>query len=100
MAAQTEVVFPRSLSDIYPAAAQHLYIETYKQSWTNSVAGTSTALSREGVAARDAWDAVRREFMDDPATHKWRRISDLAAAEPTRTDKRSFLGTVKGLFKH
>ena len=99
MAAENQVVFPRSLSDIYPVAAQQLYIETYTQSWATTAAGTSNALSRAGVAARDAWDAVRREFMDDPVTHKWRRIGDQVAAEPTRTGKRSFLGTVKGMFK-
>ena len=99
MAAESEVIFPRALSDIYPVPAQYLYIETYKKSLATSVAGTSGSLSPESVAARDAWDAVRREFMQDPVTHKWRRIADQVAAEPTRTGKRSFLGTVKGMFK-
>lgn len=100
MTVETEVVFPRSMRDIFPAAAQQVYIETYKQSWAKSVQGTSDQLSPESVASRDAWDAVRREFVEDPLTHKWRRAGDQVAAEPTGTDKRSFLGKVKGLFKH
>ena len=99
MAVENQVVFPRSLSDIYPAAAQQLYIATYKQSLASSEAAARDSLSRESVAARDAWDAVRREYIQDPVTHKWRRNGDQVAAEPTRTDKRSFLGMVKGLFK-
>ena len=99
MAAETEVVFPRSLSDIYPAAAQQLYIETYKQSWASSEAATRDSLSRESVAARDAWDAVRREYTQDAVTHKWSRNGDQVAAEPTRTGKHSFLGMVKGMLK-
>lgn len=101
MAIETEVVFPRSMRDIFPAAAQQVYIETYKQSWAKSAEGTHDQLSLEGVAARDAWDAVRREFMEDTVTHKWRRIGEQTTdlTGETRTDKRSFLGTVKSLFK-
>ncbi len=99
MTVETEVVFPRSMRDIFPAAAQQVYIETYKQSWAKSVAGTHDQLSLEGVASRDAWDAVRREFLEDSVTHKWRRTGEQVAAEPTGTDRRSFLGRVKGLLK-
>lgn len=99
MAVETEVVFPRSLRDIYPEPAQALYIETYKQSWATAAASTRDSLSRESVAARDAWDAVRRQYVQDPVTHKFRRIGDQASAEPTQTGKRSLLDAVKGLFK-
>ena len=99
MTIETEVVFPRSMRDIFPAAAQQVYIEAYKQSWAKSAEGTHDQLSLEGVAARDAWDAVRREFMEDSLTHKWRRTGEQVATEPTRTDNRSFLGKVKNLFK-
>ena len=99
MAVENQIVFPHSLIDIYPVAAQQLYIETYKQSWATTAAGVSGSLSLESVAARDAWDAVRREFTQDAVTHKWRSNGDQVAAEPTRTGKRNFLGTVKGMFK-
>ena len=99
MAVETEVVFPRSLRDIYPVQAQKLYIETYKQAWATAAAGTRDNLSRESVAARDAWEAVGREYVQDTGTHKFRCTGDQVAAEPTRTGKRSFLGTVKGMFK-
>ena len=99
MAVQTEVVFPRSLRDMYPAAAQQVYIETYKQSWETSVAGTRDNLSRESVAARDAWEAVGRVYAQDPVTHKFHGTGDPVAAEPTRIDKRSFVGKLKNMFK-
>ena len=99
MTSETEVVFPRSMRDIFPAAAQALYIEAYKQSWAHSAEGTLKQMSLEGVAARDAWDAVKREYMQDPFTHKWRRIGDQVAAEPTGTGKRTLLGVIKGVFK-
>lgn len=99
MTVETEVVFPRALRDIYPAPAQQLYIETYNQSWATAVAGSRDSLSRESVAARDAWEAVGRLYSQDPVTHKIQRIGDQVAAEPTHTEKHTFLGTIKGLFK-
>lgn len=99
MAAETEVVFPHSLSDIYPMAAQEIYVNTYKQSWAKSGEAARDNLSRESVAARDAWDAVWREFTQDSVTHKWHRIGDHVAADATQTGKRSFLSTVKGMLK-
>jgi len=99
MAAESEVVFPRALSDIYPVAAQKLYIETYKHSWAYSVTGTRDSLSRESMAARDAWDAVGRLFIQDAVTHKWRPVGEQAAADSRQMGKRSFLGAIKGLLK-
>ena len=99
MAAETEVVFPRGLSDIYPAAAQQLYIETYKQSWSKPQGETLDRLSRESVAARDAWDAVGRQFTQDSVTHKWRRNGEEAAVASSGSGKRSILGSIKGIFK-
>jgi len=98
MTVETEVVFPRSLRDIYPAPAQQLYIETYKQAWATAEAGSRDSLSRESVAARDAWEAVRRLYAQDPVTRKFRHIGDEVAVESKRKDKRSLLGAVKGLF--
>lgn len=99
MTVETEVVFPRALRDIYPAPAQQLYIETYKQSWAAAETATKDSLSRESMAARDAWGAVGRVYEQDPVTHRFRLIGDQVAAVSPRTDKRSFVGTVKGLFK-
>lgn len=99
MATETEVVFPRALSDIYPAPAQKLYIETYKQSWATAVPGAADSMSRESVASRDAWEAVGRQYVQDPVTHKFHRIGDPSAGEPAPAAKRSILGSFKGLFK-
>ena len=99
MTAETEVVFPRTLSDIYPMAAQQLYIETYKLSWATPGGATQDRMSRESVASRDAWNAVWREYIQDDVTHKWRRKGDQAAAESTPTGKRSLFGAIKGMLK-
>ena len=99
MTVETEVVFPRAMRDIFPAAAQQVYIEAYKQSWAKSVAGTVNQMSLEGVAARDAWDAVRREFVEDTLTHKWGRIGEQASVAATQSKDGSILGTIKRLFK-
>lgn len=53
-------------------------------------------MSHESVAARDAWDAVKRAFMEDPTTHKWRAIGEQADAPAARG---SFLKGFKRLFK-
>jgi cation transport regulator ChaB len=98
MKVEPEVVFPSVLRDMYPAQAQALYAEAYKQSRAKTVAGTSNQMSPEGVAVRDAWEAVGREYEQDPVTHKYRRISDQTAAEPGPTAKRSLISTVKSLF--
>ena len=99
MTVETEVVFPRSMRDMFPAAAQQVYIEAYKHSLAESAKGTNNQLSVEGVAARDAWDAVRREYVEDSLTHKWGRIGDQPTAEVTHTEKGSFLGAIKHLFR-
>ena len=99
MAIETEVVFPRALIDMYPAQAQKLYIEAYKHSWATSAVGTSGNLSRESVASRDAWEAVKREYEQDPVTHKFLRIGDPVVSGKAKTGKRSLLDAVKGLFK-
>lgn len=98
---QSEELFVRGLPTELPAAAQRLYVDAYKQSMTKPVegAGASDELTRESVAARDAWAAVRRLYREDPATLKWRPIVDQATAGGTQAAKRSFLGRVKGLFK-
>jgi cation transport regulator ChaB len=85
---------------MFPAAAQQLYIDAYKQSLAESAKGTNNQLSLEGVAARDAWDAVRRAYVEDAVTHKWGRVGDQSTAEVTHTEKASLIGTLKHLFKH
>jgi cation transport regulator ChaB len=97
-ASENKVVFPPALRDMYPADAQKLYIEMYEQSWGTFKVGGGD-LSRESVAARDAWDAVRREFVDDPVTHKWRRIGEQAVQEKTQMDKRSFRDVLRRMMK-
>lgn len=93
---QIEVEFPKSQRDLFPPEAQQLYIETYKQSFADTARGNSDQLSHESVAARDAWGAVKRQFEEDPVTHKWRAIGGQVAA-PVKKD--SLLDGFKRMFK-
>lgn len=98
---QNEVEFPRALRDMFPPEAQALYVETYKQSWARSVQGSNDMskdkLSREGAVARDAWEAVKREFEEDTVTHKWHRIGEQAA--PQKAAGGSILGVLRRMFR-
>ena len=94
---QNKVVFPQSLRDMFPVEAQKLYVESYEHSFASFKAG-NVDLARESVASRDAWDAVRRQFVEDSVTHKWRRIGEEAQA-PTRVQKRALLDILKGMLK-
>ena len=90
------VEFPKTQRDLFPAAAQLLYVETYKKSRAESVVGSSDNLTQDAAAARDAWDAVHRAYKQDDVTHKWRAIGEattVAAAKP------GILGSFKNLFK-
>jgi cation transport regulator ChaB len=98
--AQDNAMFIRSLPMNLPPAAQHVYVDAYKQSMAKPVEGLPDAQSRESVADRDAWDAVRREFIEDPLTHKWSHVGDHAPAEETRSPERSVLARIRGLLKH
>ncbi len=98
MAAPVEPVveFPKSQRDLFPAAAQQLYIQTYKQSFAESAKGNSSQLSHESIAARDAWEAVKRVFVQDHVTHKWHALGDVGELP---VEKPSILNAIKRLFK-
>lgn len=99
MTTTPEIVFPRTQRDLFPAAAQALYIETYKKSMTESVRGDSSQLSPESVASRDAWDAVFREYTQDPVTHKWGANAKAGMPAGFPEMKSSLLNTFRKLFK-
>ncbi len=95
--ADIKVEFPKSQRDLFPLAAQELYVETYKKSYAESVRGNSTQLSHEGVASRDAWFAVKSQYVEDHVTHKWLPIGGVAPAE-VHAQKPSLLAQFKRLF--
>jgi cation transport regulator ChaB len=99
MTTTPEVVFPRTQRDLFPAAAQALYISTYKKSMAESVKGDSSQLSPESVASRDAWDAVFREYTQDPVTHKWGANAKAGMPASLPPVKNSLLNTFRNLFK-
>jgi cation transport regulator ChaB len=87
--------FPKALRDLFPPAAQVLYMETYARSLADATSTNRSQLSNEGVATRDAWDAVRRVYEEDSVTHKWRLIGE--AAQPAAS-KPSLFHALKKLF--
>jgi cation transport regulator ChaB len=93
-----KVEFPKSQRDLFPLAAQELYVETYKKSYADSVRGDSAQLSHEGVASRDAWFAVKSQYVEDHVTHKWLPVGGVAPAE-VHAQKPSLLGRIKLMFK-
>lgn len=91
-----KVEFPKSQRDLFPAAAQQLYIEAYRQALVDSSNSNNAQLSIQGIAARDAWEAVKRAYIQDPVTHIWRAIGEAAPVQPKQ---RSLIDIVKGWFK-
>lgn len=94
--AEIKVEFPKSQRDLFPAAAQQLYIDTYRQVFAESVQGPNSQLSPESLASRDAWNAVKRAYVQDDVTHVWHAVGE--SAKPA-AQKQSLLDTIKGLFK-
>jgi cation transport regulator ChaB len=96
--AQDETMFIRTLPMNLPPSAQHIYVDAYKQSMAKPVESIPGA-QRETVADRDAWDAVRREFVENPLTHKWSQIGAHTPVEETPAVERSVLTRIRNLLK-
>ncbi len=62
---------PDTVSDVLPQEAQEIYLETYNRSWETYDKDRESAMSREAVANRDGWTAVKREFTKDDESGKW-----------------------------
>ncbi len=62
---------PETVRDVLPQGAQEVYMEAYNVSWESYDEEVTSELSREAFAARDAWEAVKREYVKDPKTATW-----------------------------
>ncbi len=91
------VELPQAVRDTLPQAAQALYAEAYTRSWNEYKPQGNTGMSRQAVAARDAWTAVQREFVKDDETHQWHRRGEAAQPVAVRP-RRSAFGFLRGLF--
>ncbi len=65
---------PSLLRKNLPLRAQEIYREAFNLAWEHyaeSAARSGPAAIEEAVS-RSAWAAVRRKYLQDPATKRWR----------------------------
>ena len=67
---------PKHIRRDMPEEAQELYKKVFNRSWNNYDDDKGGDLGREGVAVRDAMNAVRQEFEQDEDTGTWHRIDE------------------------
>lgn len=65
---------PDTIQDTLPAEAQEIYLKTYNKAWENYAEEEEPGeQSREAVAHRDAWTAVKKEFVFIESKERWYR---------------------------
>jgi cation transport regulator len=62
---------PDIVRDVLPHDAQEIYMEAYNRSWEMYDEERAGEMSREAVANRDGWSAVKREYTKDDDTGEW-----------------------------
>lgn len=61
------------LKKVLPDEAQTIYLETYKKSWDEYEDWKGGEMGREGVAHRNAMQAVMQEYALDEDTGNWHK---------------------------
>jgi len=61
------------LKKVLPDEAQTIYLETYKKSWDEYEDWKGGEMGREGVAHRNAMQAVMQEYVLDEETGNWHK---------------------------
>ena len=89
---KTTSELPEALRDVLPKGAQEIYLEAYKRNWEEyeEEAGSGD-MSRHAVAHRNAWSAVKEEYIHDEEKGLWYR----AGEEPE--EDRSILDSLRDL---
>lgn len=62
---------PDTVRDVLPEEAQEIYLEAFNRSWEMYDEEETGQMSREAVANRDGWAAVKRDYTRDDETGKW-----------------------------
>ena len=70
---QNKSDLPETLRDHLPDELQDIYLDAYQKSWQNYEEHEGGEMGREGVAHRDAMQAVEREYVFHRDSGKWYR---------------------------
>lgn len=73
------------LKNVLPQEAQKIYLEAYKESWENYESWKGGELGRDGVAHRNAMQAVMQEYVMDEDTGEWHKRGEGAVEEVDQT---------------
>jgi cation transport regulator ChaB len=77
-----------------PEEAQEIYVKAYNKSWENYDEDDDLGKqSREAVAHRDGWAAVKREFVHDEERGIWYRHGE----EPEEDEEPGIVDQLKSL---
>ena len=69
------------LKNVLPVKAQEIYLETYQESWDNYEDWKGGEMGREGVAHRNAMQAVMREYVLDEESGTWHKKGEKVSEE-------------------
>ena len=72
---------PSDIRAVLPREAQELYLEVYQKSWDTYDEAEGGDMGRPSVAHRDAWSAVRREYVKDESSGRWYAKGELPEEE-------------------
>ena len=85
---------PKTLRDTMPREALEIYLESYKAALDAYDEQEGGQAGPEAVAHRDAMHEVKREFVHDDETHKWRRRGE---ARQQKEEKEGIIDRLKDL---
>ncbi|MFP4344320.1 MAG: ChaB family protein [Anaerolineales bacterium] len=64
---------PDTIRDVLPEEAQELYLEAYQKAWDAYKPEIGGDLGQAGMAHRDAWHVVKKEYVQDEKKGDWYR---------------------------
>jgi cation transport regulator len=92
---QTKADLPETIRQVLPEEAQEAYLQAYARSWDTYSPSLQRTLDQDAITHRDAWEAVLKEFEQDPNTHLWHRHGEQPEAMP---DEGGLLDKIKRVF--
>lgn len=88
---------PDTVRDVFPQGAQEIYLEVYNKVWDSHTGDSSDNMSRDSVAHRQAWAAVKREYVKDDVTGQWYRQGEKPEPETQQQEDTGILQRLKEL---